>query len=52
MHDFRASHGLTIGDAMIAATSVLNGAALITFNARHYPMPDIAFHRLQRSPQP
>jgi predicted nucleic acid-binding protein len=46
---FRRSHSLRIGDALIAASTVLAGAHLITFNARHYPMPDIRIHHMQRT---
>ena len=49
LRTFRSSHRLQIGDALIAASAALADAALITFNARHYPMPDISFHSLLRS---
>jgi predicted nucleic acid-binding protein len=36
--DFGPSHGTGLGDALIAATAVENGAELVTFNRRHFPM--------------
>ena len=37
------SHSLEIGDALIAASAVLHGAALWTRNRKHYPMKDLSF---------
>jgi len=36
MRQFRLSHGLLIPDAMIAATAMVNGIALLTKNRKHY----------------
>lgn len=48
MQTFRSSHGIQLGDALIAASATETDASLITFNDRHYPMPEIKRHRLQR----
>lgn len=36
--DYGRSHGVGLGDAVIAATAVVEDAALKTLNVRHYPM--------------
>lgn len=36
--DYRPSHGTGLADALIAATAEDNGAELVTFNRRHFPM--------------
>lgn len=40
---YRKSHHVELGDALIAASAVLNGAALWTRNRKHYPMKEIVF---------
>ena len=35
---FLRSHNVEIADALIAATSILNGMQLVTLNRKHYPM--------------
>ncbi len=40
---YHKSHGLQLGDALIAALAVLNGATLWTRNRKHYPMEGISF---------
>jgi predicted nucleic acid-binding protein len=35
------SHGLTLPDALIAATAFVQRAALFTRNVQHYPMADV-----------
>ncbi len=44
IRQFGKSHGLKIGYALIAATAILNQAALWTRNRKHYPMPDLSFY--------
>jgi predicted nucleic acid-binding protein len=41
LRQFRRSHNLELGDALIAATAAQAGAELITRNLKHYPMTDI-----------
>ena len=36
--DYRPSHGTGLADALIAATTEVTGADLVTFNRRHFPM--------------
>jgi len=43
LRQFRKSHGVELGDALIAAGTVLHQAALWTRNRKHYPMKDLAF---------
>ena len=33
--------GVSISDALIAATAVRHGLTLVTLNARHFPMPEL-----------
>ena len=41
---YRSSHGLELGDALIAACAVVNRALLWTRNRKHYPMPELLFY--------
>ncbi|MBI4906070.1 MAG: type II toxin-antitoxin system VapC family toxin [Acidobacteria bacterium] len=41
---YAKSHGLEIGDAMIAASAMDRDAALWTRNRKHYPMRGLRFH--------
>lgn len=38
IRQYRKSHSVELGDALIAAAAVLNRAALWTRNRKHYPM--------------
>jgi predicted nucleic acid-binding protein len=44
LHQYRKSHGLGLGDALIAAAAAMNRAELWTRNRKHYPMKDITFY--------
>ena len=41
LRQFRRSHNLELGDALIAATAAHTGAELVTRNLKHYPMNDV-----------
>lgn len=43
LKSYRKSHAVELGDALIAATVVLNRAKLWTRNRKHYPMKDLTF---------
>jgi predicted nucleic acid-binding protein len=46
--NYRPSHGTGLADALIAATTEENGANLVTFNQRHFPMVSkvvVPYHR-------
>jgi len=40
---FRPSHGIELGDALIAASAAVHGCTLWTRNRKHYPMKDFRF---------
>ncbi len=44
LRQYRKSHGVQLADALIAATAVLNGAALWTRNRKHYPMKELTLY--------
>lgn len=41
LNQFRKTHGIEIGDALMAATAKMSKMALVTRNIKHYPMKDI-----------
>jgi predicted nucleic acid-binding protein len=43
LRQYARSHGVELGDALIAATAVLHDLQLWTRNRRHYPMKDLSF---------
>lgn len=43
LRQYRASHGLALGDALIAATASMHGLRLWTRNRKHFPMSDVSF---------
>jgi hypothetical protein len=43
LRDYRKSHGIELGDALIAASAVASGAVLWTRNRKHYPMSGVNF---------
>jgi hypothetical protein len=44
LRQYRKSHGVELGDALIGSAAVLNGAALWTRNRKHYPMKELSFY--------
>jgi len=44
LREFHASHGMGLGDALIAATAKVHGCALWTRNHKHYPMKGLRFY--------
>lgn len=43
LRHYRKSHGVELGDALIAAGAVANNAELWTRNRKHYPMKELSF---------
>jgi hypothetical protein len=43
LRQYAKSHGVELGDALIAATACLHDLQLWTRNRRHYPMQDLRF---------
>jgi predicted nucleic acid-binding protein len=43
LRTYRKSHGVELGDALIAAGTLLHNAELWTRNRKHYPMPGLRF---------
>ena len=48
LRKYRKSHSVELGDALVAASAFLNGAALWTRNLKHYPMKDLLFFRVPK----
>jgi predicted nucleic acid-binding protein len=44
LRQYSKSHSLELGDALIASSAVLHGAALWTRNRKHYPMKGVSFY--------
>ncbi len=44
LRQYHKSHGLELGDALIASTALLNHAELWTRNRKHYPMKELSFY--------
>jgi predicted nucleic acid-binding protein len=43
LKQFHKSHGVMLGDALVAATAAVHAIRLWTRNRRHYPMKDLQF---------
>jgi predicted nucleic acid-binding protein len=43
LNTYSKSHGVELGDALIAATAYFNKMPLWTLNRRHHPMRDVRF---------
>ena len=43
LRQYRKSHAVELGDALIAAAAVFHRAQLWTRNRKHYPMKDLTF---------
>ena len=44
LRQYRKSHGVELGDALIAAAALLNRAELWTRKRKHYPMKELSFY--------
>ena len=44
LRQYRKSHGLELGDALIASAALLNRAELWTRDQKHYPMKELSFY--------
>jgi predicted nucleic acid-binding protein len=44
LRKYRKSHGVELGDALIAAAAILHGATLWTRNRKHHPMEGLNFY--------
>jgi predicted nucleic acid-binding protein len=43
LRQYHKSHGLELGDALIASAAILNHATLWTRNRKHYPIKKLSF---------
>lgn len=43
LRQYHKSHGLELGDALVASAALLNRAELWTRNRKHYPMTELSF---------
>jgi predicted nucleic acid-binding protein len=43
LRQYRKSHRVELGDALIASAALLSRASLWTLNRKHYPMKELAF---------
>ena len=44
LKSYAQSHGVQLGDALIAACASTEGFSLWTLNRKHYPMKDLSFY--------
>jgi hypothetical protein len=44
LRQYRKSHPVELGDALIASAAMLNRAELWTRNRKHYPMKELSFY--------
>jgi predicted nucleic acid-binding protein len=44
LRQYRKSHGVELGDALVASAASLNAAQLWTRNRKHYPMRELSFY--------
>ena len=47
LKQYRKSHGVKLGDALIAASAHRNNASLWTLNRKHYPMIGLSFFEVR-----
>ncbi len=43
VREYRKSHGVELGGALVASAAIARGAALWTRNRKHYPMKGLSF---------
>lgn len=47
---FRQRYSLSIADMLIAATAIVSGSFLVTYNRKHFPMPQVRLYLPPRHP--